>query len=63
VWAATGLGPLDGLLCLADLEQRLGRPLRYDDFKLTDRDNRKQWDDHDRMLPGTWTQYVLRRSV
>jgi hypothetical protein len=32
VWAATGLGPGDGVLCLADLRRRLGRPLRLDDF-------------------------------
>lgn len=32
VWAATGLGPLDGRLCLDCLACRLGRSLRLDDF-------------------------------
>jgi hypothetical protein len=33
VWAATGLGPENGMLCLADLRRRLGRPLRLEDFR------------------------------
>jgi hypothetical protein len=32
VWAATGLAPEGGVLCLADLRRRLGRPLHLDDF-------------------------------
>lgn len=32
VWAAAGLGPLDGLLCLGCLERRIGRSLRPDDL-------------------------------
>jgi hypothetical protein len=34
VWTATGLAPNGGLLCLADLALRLGRPLRLDDFPM-----------------------------
>jgi hypothetical protein len=58
VWAASGLGPTDGVLCLSDLERRLGRPLRYDDFRPTDGENRKSWGGHDRMLPDVWTRHV-----
>jgi len=32
VWAASGLGGHDGMLCLACLEMRIERPLRPDDF-------------------------------
>ena len=32
VWAASGLGPHDGMLCLRCLEQRIRRPLTNDDF-------------------------------
>ena len=32
VWAASGLGPHDGRLCLADLERRIGRELTGEDF-------------------------------
>jgi hypothetical protein len=32
VWAASGLAPNDGMLCLADLERRIGRELILDDF-------------------------------
>lgn len=32
LWAASGLGPTGGMLCLADLERRIGRPLAYSDF-------------------------------
>jgi hypothetical protein len=32
VWAASGLGPNDGMLCLACLENRIGRPLTMGDF-------------------------------
>lgn len=32
VWAATGLGPHDGLLCIGCLEARLGRRVGGDDF-------------------------------
>jgi hypothetical protein len=32
IWAASGLGPNDGMLCLHDLERRIGRKLTLDDF-------------------------------
>jgi len=32
VWAASGLGGNDGMLCLHCLEQRIGRDLSFDDF-------------------------------
>lgn len=32
VWAASGLWPNDGMLCLACLERRIGRPLTGKDF-------------------------------
>ena len=32
VWAATGLGPNDGTLCLDHMAARLGRQLRLEDF-------------------------------
>jgi len=32
LWAATGLGPHDGMLCLYCLEQRIGRRLVFADF-------------------------------
>ena len=31
-WAATGLGPYDGLLCIGCIEGRLGRGLAPEDF-------------------------------
>jgi hypothetical protein len=32
LWAASGLGPNDGMLCLHCLERRIGRELTLDDF-------------------------------
>ena len=32
VWAASGLAPHGGMLCLACLERRIGRPLTGEDF-------------------------------
>jgi hypothetical protein len=32
LWAASGLKPHDGMLCLSCLEQRIGQPLTLDDF-------------------------------
>jgi hypothetical protein len=32
VWAASGLAPNGGMLCLACLERRIGRPLTMEDF-------------------------------
>jgi hypothetical protein len=34
VWAASGLGRQDGMLCLDCLERRLGRRLRNEDFDM-----------------------------
>lgn len=33
VWAASGIAPHGGMLCLACLERRIGRPLIEDDFE------------------------------
>ena len=55
VWAASGLSPVDGALCVADLEQRIGRPLVTTDFKLTSEDNRESWGG-DRMVPRWWAR-------
>jgi hypothetical protein len=33
VWAASGLAPNGGMLCLACLERRIGRPLTGEDFE------------------------------
>jgi hypothetical protein len=41
VWAETGLAFDGGVLCLADLSRRLGRPLRLDDFPAEIPINRK----------------------
>jgi len=35
VWAAGGLEPDGGLLCIGCLERRLGRRVKRDDFKST----------------------------
>jgi hypothetical protein len=32
LWAASGMKPNGGMLCLGCLEQRIGRPLTVDDF-------------------------------
>jgi hypothetical protein len=53
IWSASGLGGNDGMLCIACLERRLGRPLALADFKLTNPGNRDFWGG-DRMLPGCW---------
>ena len=34
VWAASGLGPKDGMLCIGCLEDRIGRLMNKDDFGL-----------------------------
>jgi hypothetical protein len=51
VWARTGLGPEDGVLCLPCIEKRLGRRLVYADFRRTNRSNRQDWGGHSRMVP------------
>lgn len=33
VWVASGMGPIDGMLCLACLECRIGRALTKRDFR------------------------------
>jgi hypothetical protein len=43
VWAMTGLGYADGVLCLDCLRRRLGRPLRLDDFPMEVPLNRESW--------------------
>jgi hypothetical protein len=55
VWAASGLGPEDGVLCLVDLERRLGRLLVYEDVKPS---AGTEWRG-ERMLPRAWTRYVM----
>jgi hypothetical protein len=50
------------MLCLVDLEPRLGRPLVYDDFAPTDPVNARYWDNRDRMLPEIGAQHALRRA-
>jgi hypothetical protein len=35
IWAQTELAQDSGVLCLIDLAQRLGRPLRVKDFRAT----------------------------
>lgn len=62
VWAASGLEPEGPMLCLVDLEPRLGRPLVYDDFAPTDPVNARYWDNRDRMLPEIGAQHALRRA-
>jgi hypothetical protein len=34
VWAATGLAPRDGMLCIGCLERRIGRELELKDFDM-----------------------------
>ena len=47
VWAAGGLAPHGGMLCLADLERRIGRWLTFDDFTA--------------LVPRDWRQHVAAR--
>lgn len=54
VWAASGLGKCDGMLCLDCLQGRIGRWLTIEDFRPTDDDNRDFWRGCDRMLPRAW---------
>jgi hypothetical protein len=50
LWAAAGLAPHDGMLCLCDLERRIGRELCLTDFTA--------------VLPSAecWNCHVTRRS-
>jgi hypothetical protein len=66
VWAAAGLVSKDhrsrvndAKLCLPCLEARLGRLLRYEDFKPNT--NSGLWHGKARMLPDGWTEHVLAR--
>jgi len=71
VWAQTGLGPEGGLLCLDCIEARIGRPLRYTDFRKCDVKGpravthfyrRLHWKAA-RMLPPAWKHHLaLRRE-
>jgi hypothetical protein len=63
VWAATGLGKEDGVLCLQCIETRLRRALVYEDFRPTDKGNRDFWRGHDRMLPRAWPQHIARSQT
>jgi hypothetical protein len=45
VWAASGLGGHDGMLCLADLDNRIGRPLTLEDFAAIV-PSKEAWDRH-----------------
>lgn len=45
LWAASGVAPNGGMLCLACLERRIGRPLMFDDFTAT-RPSRECWERH-----------------
>jgi hypothetical protein len=52
LWAAAGLPEYGGTyLCLDCIEDRLGRPLAVEDFRLTDADTAPYWGDCSRMLP------------
>jgi hypothetical protein len=51
LWAATGLNPDDGMLCLSCLETRIGRPLTIDDFRAKDE------------APFAWNQHVAKRTI
>jgi hypothetical protein len=45
IWAASGLEPNDGMLCLRCLERRLGRELTLDDFTAL-MPRREAWERH-----------------
>jgi len=71
VWAQTGLGPHDGLLCLDCIERRIGRLLRYTDFRkcdtkgprsVTNAYRRASWGGP-RMLPVAWKVHLAYRHV
>jgi hypothetical protein len=53
VWAASGLGPEDGELCLDCLQRRLGRELALGDFKSTTATSDYSWGGG-LMLPRVW---------
>ena len=41
VWAATGMAPAGGVLCLVCVERRLGRDLQEEDFGIADEGDRE----------------------
>jgi len=43
LWAASGLGPHHGMLCLPCLARRVGRPIAFDDFT-ADLPRREDWE-------------------
>jgi hypothetical protein len=45
IWAASGLGPIDGMLCLRCLERRIERELTLDDFTAI-MPRREAWERH-----------------
>jgi hypothetical protein len=45
VWAASGLAPNGGMLCLACLEGRIGRPLTWEEFTAL-RPSASAWERH-----------------
>jgi hypothetical protein len=49
LWAETGLAPNGGMLCLVDLERRIGRRLTEDDFTA--------------IFPQSWDEHVAARSA
>ena len=51
LWAASGMSPGSGMLCLSCLEKRIGRPLRIEDFAA--------------VLPSreAWARYVRARGA
>lgn len=61
VWAETGLAPDGGVLCLLDIERRLGRQLRFSDFRRCNTDFQYQSWGHTRMVPPGWQAHVRRR--
>src|ERR1700687_308344 len=48
LWAAAGMHPNGGMLCLADLERRIGRLLTVDDFTA--------------VFPANWQRHVAARG-
>jgi hypothetical protein len=62
VWARTGLGPWDGVLCLECIEARIGRDLDLADFRACrTRLQREVWGGR-LMLPMIWGIHIERRG-
>jgi hypothetical protein len=58
IWALSGLGPVDGVLCVADLERRIGRRLVLDDFQLMTGEGGQTWRHGERMVPRVWRGHL-----